>query len=108
MDPNGKFNGNTITVEWNPVESAVKYLVKIEQCQNDPCKPVFDEIVTNTTKLEMTDQDKFGPCTFYSLQVRFLTFFFSIIQVHAMKIFFSDFQWLICDNYLPLPPTQNG
>ena len=72
MDPDGNFDGNTITVKWNPVELAVKYLVRIEQCQTEPCQPVYDEIITNTntTRLEMTDQDKFGPCTFYSLQVR--------------------------------------
>jgi len=71
MDPDGSFDGNTITVKWNPVELAVKYFVRIEQCQTEPCQPVYDEVITNTntTRLEMTDQDKFGPCTFYSLQV---------------------------------------
>lgn len=69
MEPNGIFSGNTLSVWWEPVPSASRYLLIIEQCNDSrECRKVVDVFV-NETRLDMTSEDHFGPCTFYTLQV---------------------------------------
>lgn len=69
MDPDGRFYGDTLTVWWNPVQDAAKYLVKIDQCNDTiECRTVVDR-AWNSTKLQMTSEEKFGICSFYHLEV---------------------------------------
>lgn len=70
MDPDGSFQGNTLSVWWKPVQMASRYLVTIEQCNSTTqCRTVID-LPVNETSMEMTSAEKFGPCTFYTLKVR--------------------------------------
>jgi hypothetical protein len=74
MDPEGTFNGDTLTVWWNRVKTASKYSVIVEQCNgggNDGnnCHEVIDTTVVNDTRLVSTSSEHFGPCTSYTLKV---------------------------------------
>ncbi len=70
MDPAGEFQGDTLHAWWNPVPLAARYLVVVEQCLDaKQCKTVVDLPVENDTSLELTSNEKFGPCTFYTLKV---------------------------------------
>ena len=68
MDPDGAFNGNTLTIQWKSVPIASKYLVVVEQCnENHECRKVVDHTF-NSTRMEMTSSN-FSPCTLYNLEV---------------------------------------
>ncbi len=71
MNPDGKFTGDTVSVWWRPVANAVRYSVKIEQCQqdNNQCHEVFATSVVNNTRLEETSASGFGDCTIYHLKI---------------------------------------
>ena len=70
MEAHGAIHGNTLTIQWTAIKLAVKYLVTVEQCNDtSTCEQVFNQDVFNTTFLEVTSAEKFGPCTFYTLKV---------------------------------------
>lgn len=73
MDPEGVFggiHGDTLSLWWKAVRRAVRYWVVVEKCpqEEQACHPVAD-LYVNSTRWDMTSEEKFGACTFYHLKV---------------------------------------
>ena len=71
MDPKGFFDGNTLTISWNPEPLGYRYSVVIDRCDegiDDTCHHIFNTIVGNATKVMETSL-KFSECTMYNMKV---------------------------------------